>query len=231
MNTKTDNKLPQDHPYGVSISKMIFQDRKKAISLLRNALDKKYGNLDYSKDARSLCEKEFNETFNRLVSKMTQNSNKILITGANDGYEIEILSKDEGIHALDLSRTAIERLASKFKNVVTHWEDLQEMKFPDNYFDGYICMRTVTSSNVDLRTAVSESCRVTKDKANFIFSIPNGYWIDGKIVKGMYVTKTGKIDKKLPYKQLDDFKKVLEEFNLKYEVIEVPSEIIVIVSK
>jgi hypothetical protein len=64
-----------------------------------------------------------------------------------------------------------------------------------------------------------------------IYSVSNSYLIDGKLVKGMYDYESKQIDEKKPYIIVEKIKQFLKEKNLKIEMVEIPSEIILIAKK
>ena len=92
-------------------------------------------------------------------------------------------------------------------------------------------MRSIHSSNINLEKALTESLRVTAENGTLIYSVSNGYLIDGKLVKGMYDYPLKEIEDKKPYIITEKIKHFLKSKNIKIEVVEIPSEIIIIAKK
>ncbi len=193
-------------------------------------LNEKYGDFEYAKDARALdTEHKFDDALTALVEKVlpsVQGAGRpsVLIAGANSGAEIPFF-KDFEITALDLSDTALGKISEKHPEVRVVHGDIQHLPFPDKSFDGYVSMRAIHASNLDTRQALEESVRVARSFV--IYSISNGYNIEGGLVKGMYDYASQGIDPHLPEKYLATIQSFLAEKGYSAEVVEVPSEIIV----
>jgi len=190
------------------------------------AADKKYGNYSYDEDLRTYFLKQFKKILSALIKETNK---KILVGGANSGMEIEIIKKKNKIFALDASKIALEKLSRKSPFIKTVLGDLNSLPFKDNFFDYYVCMRTINSSTVNLKKALSESLRVTKKKGTIILSIPNGYAINKKIQKGLYDYKKNKFDVNKPFKIIKEIEIFYKKHNLPIKTIDFPSEIIIII--
>ncbi len=184
---------------------------------LTDTYNSKYGNYDYGLDSRSL-DKTFEYTFIKTVGDISDK--KVLICGANSGYEINILSKlfpSSKITAVDISDEALSKISDGFNKVHANME---ELPFKDKSFDVYINCRAIHSSDVDMDKALYEAIRVTKD--NIVISVSNGYMVDGKIVNGMYDYDLGKIDIDTPLKVVGKIKETFKKNN--YFTIDYSSE-------
>ena len=200
---------------------------------LEDALDFKYGNYDYNEDARSLEEVKFDEIFLSILSKnilKPKEETKILLAGSNNGYEYNLL-KGFQVTPFDLSKKALQKLKETFPEAESIHGNIEELPFEDNSFDVYISMRNIHSTNVNLERALSESLRVVKKDGVLIYSVSNAYKVDGKLVKGMYDEASSKFDEQKPYLIAEKIKKFLEDNGLKTEVIDIPSEIILVAKK
>jgi len=60
-----------------------------------------------------------------------------------------------------------------------------------------------------------------------LFSIPNGYLNNGKVIKGMYDVENDVFDIRYPYKLIKKIEKFLLDNNFKPTIYEVPSEIFI----
>jgi SAM-dependent methyltransferase len=190
-------------------------------------LNQKYGDFEYAKDARALdVAHEFPRRFNELLerAKSVRSIRSVLITGANSGIELDLLTGLK-VTALDLSDVALARLGKLHPDVPTFQGDIQNLPFPDKSFDMYVSMRSIHASNLDLARSLEESLRVTRFVA--IYSISNGYNIEGRLVKGMYDYDSGEIDTELPYRTMEEAVRLLTARNCVCEVYEVPSEIVI----
>jgi phospholipid N-methyltransferase len=174
----------------------------------------KYGDYDYSKDARA-----YDDSFNILFSQILihyNNSKKIIITGANSGIEIEVIKSvipNAKIYALDISSDALGKLSRSYPDVVAIHGNLEDLSiFSDNYFDLYISCRAIHSSNVNLKRALTEAIRVSK---NIFISIANGYLTESGVQKGLYDYREKDFNTSLPYEISSDVKNILQNNNFK----------------
>ena len=207
--------------------------KKSEREKLEDALNVKYGDYDYTQDARSLNDVQFEEEFLKIVNenlKKPKSETKILVTGANNGYEYNLL-QDFNVTSFDLSKKALEKLRVKFPNTEIVQGNSEELPFKDGSFDIYISMRSIHSSNINLEKALTESLRVTTENGVLVYSVSNGYLIDGKLVKGMYDYPAEEIEVKKPYIITEKIKRFLISKNIKTEVVEIPSEIVIIAKK
>ncbi len=204
-------------------------DREK----LEDALDFKYGDYDYSEDARSLNATQFEQDFLKVVNEnitKPKSETNILLVGANSGYEYRLLT-DFNVTAFDLSKKALEKLKNEFPQANIIHGNIEELPFKDKTFDMYISMRNIHSSNVNLEKALNESLRVTADNAVLIYSISNAYLVDKKLIKGMYEYASKQMDEKKAYSITNTIKEFLKNKGLRIETLEIPSEIIIIAKK
>src|SRR5690606_10583989 len=123
-----------------------------------------------------LCTREFAHIFGGIMKETAANYDapKVLVCGANSGYEVEFI-KDFDVTALDLSRTALNKLKQKYPQTKIKFGDINQLPFEDASFDIYVCMRTLCSAYVDLEKSLIESMRVVKPTGTLVYSIPNGY--------------------------------------------------------
>lgn len=190
-------------------------------------LNEKYGEFEYAKDARALDVRgNFVHLFKELISRARSAGSiqSVLVAGANNGIELNFLPGFD-VTALDLSDVALNCLRKLYPDVRAVQGDIEHLPFSDKEFDMYICMRSVHASNLDILKALDESLRVTR--SFLIYSVSNGYNIEGKLVKGMYDYEKGEIDVELPRTKADDILRFLEQRNCVSEVFEVPSEIMI----
>lgn len=200
---------------------------------LEDALDFKYGNYDYKEDARSIADVEFGKRFKEILDKnikQPRENKKLLLAGSNDGYELPYLNGFE-VTALDFSNKALQRLREKFPLVKTVHCNIESLIFEDNTFDVYVSLRAIHSSNINLNKALEESLRVVKKNGVLVYSVSNGYLVNGKLIKGMYIPSAEETDTKKPYLICDKIKQFLEDKNIQVEIVEIGSEIIIIAKK
>lgn len=224
--------MKEKHWFELDVSKIEATIPKKShLDRIAQAYDIKYGNYDYSQDIRSLCTRDFKHVFGGIIKDTVHKYNcpKILVCGANSGYEVEFV-KEFDVTALDLSRTALEKLKYKYPKSKVKFGDINELSFTESSFEIYVCMRTLCSDCVDLERSLIESMRVVTSTGTLIYSIPNGYAVDGVPVKGMYNINLKEFDQRLPYDLLRFIFEFFSNLGIKVEVIETLSEIIVIVN-
>ena len=164
---------------------------------LTKAYNQKYGDFDYSQDSRAL-DRTFTKYLLGAVGDLK--NKKVLVCGANSGYEIKILKKKFSraqFTAVDVSNEALAKLPRGVKAVHANFENLP---FRDREFDMYVNCRAMQSSNVNLARALKEARRVSKGR--LVISIPNGYVVNGKLIHGMYDYETKLIDPVRPWEIL-----------------------------
>ncbi len=199
--------------------------KSKNLNDLTHVYNKKYGNYNYKKDARSIGN-SFDEKFLQVLSKL-KNIKNIIVTGANSGYEIELILRqfpEAKVFALDISSKALEILKERFPKVHIIHGDMENLNFNKDVFDLYVSCRAIHSSNINLDKALSEAIKVSR---NILISIANGYVVEGNLVKGLYEYQTGRFDTVLPYKILEHIEKKLKEVDLRVSINECLSEIII----
>lgn len=174
-------------------------------------LNKKYGQYDYSQDARKKYEKDVIGLVEGLTKK--GKIDKVVLVGSNDGREATYFSRPEAcFFGVDLAKGALQKIQ---KGVVPIYADAEHLPFIDNYFDAYMALRAIYSNHTDLRSCLLEARRVLKNQGTAIISIPNGYLIDGKIHNGMYNYNKKIIDTALPYNLSKKTKKLLTTLGFK----------------
>ncbi len=211
----------------VSIGNLIQILKGNEEEKLQQAFDIKYGDYDYSEDLRTIVKKEFENNFNQLLNSIP-NSSKVLVCGANSGYEMEFLG-GLNVTALDISYKALRKLRDKFPYVKTIHGNMNKLPFDSNSFNLYINLRSIQSHGVDLDLCISEAHRVLRDNGQIIISIPNGYMNNTNVIKGMWDSTNQKIDENLPLRLAEKVKDKLSGLNYReLEIIEITSEIIIV---
>ncbi len=188
------------------------------------ALDQKYGTYQYAEDLRTKYQKPFDDAVGLFLHKYVPKGKRIVLAGANQGVEMPLLN-DYSVTGVDLSRKALGLLREKHPSVKTVHGNIEDLPFVDDSFDAYVALRTLTSSNVHLEKALAESVRVSPTFV--LYSIPNGYFIDGSIRKGMYDTASASFDGLKPYAYARSIETWLETRGFVTERLEVPSEILI----
>jgi ubiquinone/menaquinone biosynthesis C-methylase UbiE len=194
---------------------------------IMHAFDLKYGNYDYNEDARSLCPKEFETSLKYLIEEYSTNKQNVLVVGANSGYEVQYLVNNFDVTALDLSQTALKKLSIKHPTVKTILGNVNQLPFTNDVFNIYLGFRVLNSWKVDTKKSIDEAIRVIKKDGAIICSIPNGYILNHEIVKGIYDIDKEIFDKKYPYTLLKEMREYFFSNNMKLEILEIPSEIII----
>lgn len=192
---------------------------------LAKAFDDKYGLYDYATDLRSLDEGGFVEVFVPLVEE--GQGEDVLVCGSNGGFEVRLMPEKK-VTALDISGRALNQLSRSTEETNLVQGNINGLPFEDDSFDIYVAMRTLQSSGVDLHKAVLESLRVTKVGGRLVYSIPNGYLIDGEVVKGMYDHQTQTFDTNRPHELAGQIADILQAVGEEPYFITVTSEIIIV---
>jgi len=207
------------------------QRGQRSLEVLRRSLNEKYGRYDYSHDLRAHDNgQEFGVALRQAASDVIEQLSledkpSILLAGSNSGYEVPLLHDFGEIIAVDLSDVALDELKEKHPGKEAHVQDIEAMSFADNSFDVYISMRTLQSSNLDLKSALDEAMRVTRHA--WIISISNGYLVNDEVIKGMYDYDKQEISEDLAQ---DYVRRITDYFNkhkAKVTTKEVTSEIII----
>ena len=201
-------------------------DRNDSIPELTQQLNEKYGDYEYAKDARALDTSGlFASTLSQLAKKTyKEGARSVLIAGANSGAEVPFFDGFE-VTALDLSDVALKKLSGAYPQARIVQGDIEHLPFDDKSFDVYVCLRAIHASNLDLQKALEESVRVTR--SFLIYSVWNGYNIEGGLVKGMYDYTTQGIEPSLAIERLEAVKHFLTARGYVQEVFEVPSEFLI----
>lgn len=195
---------------------------------IRNAFDLKYGDYDYAQDARIVCRNEFQSALELLLDIQSHHEkSKVVIVGANSGYEIEFFSGLD-IVALDISKTALSKLRSRFPHVRSVHGDMEELPFDSNVFDIYVNLRSIQSRHINLLDSLKESIRVLKIGGQGLISVPTGYLGEGSVIKGLWDSRGQIIDSEEPRritKQITD--SIKELLGIEAKIYEIPSEILI----
>jgi SAM-dependent methyltransferase len=200
-----------------------LQPNKEA---LQETLNTKYGK-NFSMNLRNECLEEFKNTLLGFAPKMQ----KVILVGANDFAEVDLLPDFNFLVGVDLADNAFQNILTKRKNVLPVIANIEELPFPSNYFDEYLAFRALFSSHTSLLKSLSEADRVTKKDGKIIISISNGYLIEGKIIKGMFDYLKEDYDIEKPYLLVEKVKEYFQEKKYPIQVEEVESEIIILISK
>src|ERR1700720_4131270 len=162
------------------------ENREKKIPELVDHLNQKYGDFEYAKDARALdTSRQFEGLFRKIVerARTEETLRSILVAGVNSGAELDLVSGYK-VTALDLSDAALKQLSAAHPDVSIVQGDMQNLPFAHKSFDLYVSMRSIHASNLVIEKALEESLRVTK--FFLLYSVANGYNLQGELVKGMY---------------------------------------------
>lgn len=185
-------------------------------------LNKKYGNFDPSLSSRSLYTNQFRKVIN---SEINFAKTKTVIVGGNNGYESEYLKGNpKELYIVDLAIDALK----KVKKATPIFASAEELPFFDGYFDNYLAFRTLFSKHTDLIRCIKEAKRILKKGGSLAVSIPNGYLVNGKIVRGVFNYDENIIETNPPYLWLRTTLSLLNKN--KFRVIkwtELPAEIVI----
>lgn len=194
----------------------------------RNSFDIKYGDYDYTNDLRIVSHEELEKYLRKTLDSMNGKREylKVLITGANNGYEVQFFPGCE-ITALDLSWRALKKLSEKYPFVKTKVGNFNKLDFSDSTFSIYCCLRSIQSYGVDINETINEAIRVTRPDGLCIFSISNGYIVDGAIQKGMFDPSRNVYNEELPKKKTDELIKIFKDKNINVDVFETQSEVVI----
>ena len=199
----------------------------KDLSVLTSVYNEKYGKKHNGLDLR-LHDNTFPTEFTSILNQF-KNTKKILVVGANDGYEITFIKKvlpHAKITALDVSTIALEKLKNAFKEVEVVHQDMENTNFKDKEFDLYISCRSINSTNVNVDRATEEALRISK---NIVVSVSNGYLIDGKIQKGLFDYETMEFDLDSPLRMKNSIIKKIQDQPFDISEYECSSEIFIVV--
>lgn len=201
----------------------------KDLSVLTSVYNEKYGRKHNGLDLR-LHDNTFPVEFTHILNQFVD-AKKILVVGANDGYEITFIKDvipSAEISALDVSTIALEKLKDDFPDVAVVHGDMEKTSFNEKGFDLYVSCRSINSTNVNVVNATKEALRISN---HIVISVSNGYLIDGKIQKGMFDYETGDFDLEAPVVMKEKIKKELAVENVSISEAECSSEIFVIANR
>lgn len=215
----------------ILVYKLIMTNWKKNpskdIKNLKELLDDKYGKKEFNMNLRNVCLADFK----KIIKEFNQNFSKVLLVGANNFEEVDLLPSFNYLIGVDLAYTSFKSIKSKRENIIPIVANAEILPFIDNHFDQYCAFRTLFSDHTNLFKCLSEADRVTKDNGQLIISIPNGYLLNKKIIKGMYEYNSSSYNQDKPYEYAKKVISYFEEKNYLVKVKEVTSEIIILIQK
>ncbi|MBN2413509.1 class I SAM-dependent methyltransferase [candidate division KSB1 bacterium] len=112
-------------------------------------------------------------------------SGRFLDVGCATGFFINAIKNNSSwnVHGVDFSRDAVE-FAQKQLNLDVKRGNLQDVSFPDQYFD-YIHINNVLEHVLDPLSLLKECKRIIKSGGYFFLSVPNGL-NDSKVLIDFY---------------------------------------------
>lgn len=117
---------------------------------------------------------------------LRKSGRRILAVGINDGMDVEGFD-DCSITGVDLCLPALVcARKSHPKHTFLH-QDAEATTFPSLSFNGYLALRLVNSSTINLNALLEEMKRLLMPRSPFVFSIANGHWEDGVFFDGMFI--------------------------------------------
>ncbi len=199
---------------------------QSSVLALSRALDEKYGDCESWPDLRRKDTLQFTSAFDKASGGMAVDS-KILLCGTSV-CELKLLKlPTDDITVLDLSKKVLSRVKENHPNINVVLGDANCLPFASRSFDFYISLRTIQSYNIDTRAALEEGLRVIDGGGKMILSVPNGYLMDGKVVKGLYQIDKKEFSLKAPYLIIREIENFFESKNVPFETVEVESEIFI----
>ena len=200
------------------INHAILVDNAKAAR--EYAFNTKYGNFDYEKDLRSKYPNWYKPIVEVLKERKVNTGINIIGVGSNNGAELkQIFTAENGfssatLEVLDLSNSAINSGKNTFKDITFTKGDM-ESPAKSLKFDVYLNLRSIHSSGIDFKLALSECYRILKSGGFAIVSVSNGYLTPKKPgseelfeIQGLYDNRTESFSK---YKPHELAKKILSK--------------------
>ena len=196
---------------------------------LSKIMDIKYGYFDYRHDLRKKCTNEFSLVVNAVLACAVTGGQNVLFCGTS-ANELALLglTRLRKVTAVDISKVALLGIKEVYPQVKVILGSVNKLPFEDATFDVFVSLRAAQSTGVDLDLAVAEIVRVLKPVGMFVLSIPNGYLINGKIAKGMFVSGGSKPNAELPYLLVKEIVSKLKVLGVSATTVEIESEIFII---
>jgi len=194
---------------------------------LKNILNKKYGKKEFSMNLRNICLDEFKNEIKRFSSSL----GKVIVVGVNNFAEINLLPDFDQLVGVDLAFNAFDSLKTERTNILPVIANADSLPMPDNYFDEYCSFRTLFSNHTDLHSSLEEADRVTNKNGKIIISVPNGYFENNTIIKGMYDYENDFYDEDKPYQYTQKVISFFEDKKYIVQIVEITSEILILIQK
>jgi 2-polyprenyl-6-hydroxyphenyl methylase/3-demethylubiquinone-9 3-methyltransferase len=165
-------------------------------------------------------------------------NSKILDIGCGFGRHIEIIADfSKEVVGIDDNKDMIQKAKdrlSNFKNVNLFIQNVQNLKFQDDYFDYVICMTNTFGDFPEIKlNALKEIKRVCKKNGKIIISVYNNKSLEIRkkdyekiglhvigIKNGIICTKEGLISEQFTKSQL---KEMFDKYKLKSKILELNS--------
>ena len=127
-----------------------------------SARDKKYGFLEYD---RNLCD---------YISSNIPQGATLLEVAVGTGYPFAAFFSAAGyaVHGVDISPQLIQECQKLFPSISCKVGDVENLDYPNGYFDATYCFHS-TWYFPDLKRAIDEMLRVTRQDGLVIFDIQN----------------------------------------------------------
>ena len=186
-------------------------------------------------DERDIIKKEFQKEISLIIKKLGASDEflrgKVLIVGAGNGYECELLySKNKNISVVDVAPNILQHVKTILPKAKTYKCNANNLEtIPDSYFDYYISLRTYQSTYFDISSSLREAKRILKDNASIIISIACGYLDEeNNFVYGLFNPHKGILERERPQYYTKKITNDLKELNFKIIGIEkIPTEIFI----
>ncbi|MCL4557431.1 MAG: class I SAM-dependent methyltransferase [Deltaproteobacteria bacterium] len=170
------------------------------------AFEGKYANRTKEDDERFIDINSWRSEFKNLFSILNINNLhnlKIINVGIGNGLEgEEIFENMPQFTGVDISNKALTYAKQRFPNINKIMNDAEDLNDVDNSSqDVYISLRTFQSTLFDIKAALNQAFRVIKPNGKIIVSISHTFKRkeDNKLIKGLLIPGSNKVDPGLPY--------------------------------
>lgn len=168
-----------------------------------DAFSNKYGEYNYKLDLREKYNSTWYKEITQLLTKEGYHEYfnfEAVGVASNNGLELTQIFKgyrEVKITALDLSRVAISKGKTEFKQINFVYGNMEDSTLETAKYNVYLNLRSIHSSGVDIRMTLSECYRLLKPGGLSIISVSNGYLTPNQVRKSELIETKGMYDNRI----------------------------------
>lgn len=193
----------------------IYDKSNKRLIVLQKKADPTFWDIHWKKEkiADNVTKVKTNKFIKKFTTKYLKPGAKILEGGCGIGQNVYALQKwGYDAYGVDFAETTIKKVKQIFPELKLDIQDVRELNFPDNFFDGYWSLGVIEHFWDGYEDILTEAKRVIKNGGYFFLSFPHISLLRKlKIRIGFYRTYANDIDKESFYEFILSENKVKED--------------------